>query len=404
MAETQRRGLGTETITLDELLHTAMESNPAIQASRHSVEAKKAVISSAKTLPDPTITTQSMGQIIPGQLMKGDPSSAHTLGVEQEIPFPGKLELKGKMASLEAEAEEWNHTQTTRQVVSDLKEGYYDLFVIHKSVDTVNKSKDLLQNLQEIAATKYKVGQGIQQDVLKGQVEISKLMDRLIVLDQRRIVTEAQINALLNRPPESPLGKPEEFPKAELRFSLEELTGMAQANSPAVKIQDREVDRKQVSVQVAQKEYYPDFSVGFTYYNREANPDMYAWMAKVKVPLYFWRKQRPELDAAKLNLAGSQRARESVGTSVASQIRQNYTIATTSERLAKLYASVVVPQAGLSLKSATANYQVGKSDFLTLTDSVLSTLEFQLKYYEALGDYQKALARMEPLVGVELTR
>ncbi len=390
------------TMTLKELVKMATEGNASIRSAGQSAQAKKSLVKPAQTLPDPYVIVQSMGDPLPGKLQRGDPSSARTIGVEQEIPFPGKLGLKGKIASIEAEVEELNHAQTHRQVIADLKQAYFDLYVIRKSIEIVQKDKKLLQDFVQIAETKYQVGQGIQQDVLKAQVEISKLIDRLVVLDQRRIAAEAQINALLNRPPDTAVGKPADFQKAEMKYSLEELGQLAQVNSTAMRVQEREIERRQKSVELAGKEFYPDFAVGFTYYNREDQPEMYGWMLKAKVPLYFWRRQGPELDSARQSLASARSMRDGVSSTIGSQIKQFYIMATTSDRLVKLYSLVVVPQASLALESATASYQVGNADFLTLIDSLTALLDYQVKFYESLGDFEKALAQLEPLVGVGL--
>ncbi len=316
-------------VTLEQLIQEAGEHNPTIKAAQQTVSAKKALVLSAKTLPDPNITFWHMGGLFPTRLMVGDPSSARTYGIEQEIPFPGKLGLKGQVASMEAEAEAWNHALTHRQVIAELKAAYYDLYLFHKSQDILQKNKALLENFAKIAETRYQVGQGIQQDVLKAQVELAKLIDREAVLDQRRWIAEAQINNLLYRTPETPVGKPAEYKKSELVYSLNELVELARANAPALKIQEREIDRRQYSLDLAKKEYFPDFTVGFTYFDREGNPEMYGVEAKARLPLYFWRKQKPEVDAAKSNLAGARLMRESTASSVDSQIKQGYTMATT---------------------------------------------------------------------------
>lgn len=403
-ANSSREAGETKIVTLDELIREAGENNPSIKAAQQTANAKKSLILPARTLPDPSITFWHLGGLFPTRLMYGDPSSARTYGIEQEIPFPGKLEMKGMVASMEAEVEEWNHTLAHRQVIAELKQAYYDLYLINKSLEIVQKNQDLLQSFEKIAETRYQVGKGIQQDVLKAQVEFTKLIDRLSILDQRRWIAEAQINNLLFRPPETPIGKPAEYKKAELTYSLNELTQLARANSPALKVQEREIDRKQYSLELAKREYYPDFTVGFTYFQREGNMEMYGLEAKARVPLYFWRKQKPEVDAAKYNLAGAQRMRESTSSSINFQIKQGYTVATTSNKLIRLYSSAIIPQATSSLHSALANYETGKVDFLSLIDSATALLEYQLKYYESMSEFQKALAQMEPIVGVDLTR
>jgi len=395
---------GQAVVTLDELIRAASENSPTIKAAQQNVSAKKSLILPAETLPDPNFTFWQMGGLFPIRLMPGDPSSARTYGIEQDIPFPGKLGLKGKVASMEAEAEEWNHSLTHRQVIADLKQAYYDLYLVHKSKEILQKNKDLLQSFEKIAETRYQVGRGNQQDVLKAQVEIAKLIDRQALLEQRQWIAEAQINNLLYRPPESSVGRPAEYKKAELTYSLEELNELARANSPTIKIQEREIDRRHYSLDLAKKQYFPDFSFGFTYFDRDGNPTMYGLEAKAKIPLYFWRKQKPEVDAAKANLAGAQMMRESTASSVNFQIRQGYTIATTSDKLVRLYSGSIIPQATSSLRSAVANYETGKVDFLSLIDSATALLEYQLKYYESMNEFQKALAQMEPTIGIELTR
>jgi len=391
------------TVTLEQLIQEALENNPRIQASQSNANAKRSLILPSQTLPDPMFKFQNMGDLWPPTLQEGDPSSARTYGFEQDIPFPGKLGLKGKMAEMEAEAEKWNTEQTRHQVIADLKSGYYDLYLIHKTLTTVEKNKDLLQQFTRIAEEKYRVGQGIQQDVLKAHVELSKLIDRQMVLEQRRGTTEAQINSLLYRPPGTPLGKPAEVKKAELRYSLEQLQGMAEANFPELKVREREIDRNQYAVALTQKSYYPDFTLGFTYFERTV-PSMYGYMFNVKVPLYFWRKQRNELESAAFSLESAKKQRENTLATLHASLRDTYLVAGTSERLVNLYGSSVIPQARLALESAIAGYQVGRVDFLTLIDSLVTLLDYELKYFEVLTDFQKALARLEPYVGSELTR
>lgn len=395
---------GPPPVTLDELLEEALERNPALQAAKRAVLAKEASISPAKTLPDPTVTFQTMGDPAPARLQTGDPSSARTFGIQQEIPFPGKLGLKAKIAGKEAEAELWNYEQTKRQVIADLKQAYYDLYLIDESIETVEKDKTLLEGFARIAEAKYRVGLGIQQDVLKAQVEVSKLVDRATLLEQRRGATVALINSLVYRPPGTPLGKVARVEKAALSRSLEELQQLAREQYPMLKRQEREVDRSRFEVDLARKEFYPDFSAGFTYFDRDGMPGMYAYMVGAKVPLYFWRKQRPALEGARTSLAAAQKQRDSTEAAMYAKVEEAYLAARAADKLFVLYTTGIIPQSKLSLESAVAGYQVGKVDFLTLLDSLLTLLEYELKYYEVLTQFQKALAQLEVLAGIELTR
>lgn len=389
-------------ISLNELLKRAAENNPAIMSAAQSAAASKEMAEAASALPNPTVTFQTMGNLIPPTLMPGDPSSARTYGIEQELPFPGKRGLKGDIASAEAQGQEWNHEVVRRQVISELKQAFYDLYFVRKSIDILMNNKELLQNFEQTAESRYAVGQTTQQDVLKAQVEESRILDRLLALGEKKRIAEAKINNLLYRPSGTPVGKPAELKKAELKYSVEELTDLALNSAPALKMQESEVTRREYGVELAQKEYYPDFAVGFTYFEREENPGMYGLMVSAKLPIWY-RKQRHELDAARLNLSSAKNLRDSASSTVRFQVKEGYTTAATSEKLAKLYSSAIVPQANLALSSAIANYQVGKIDFLQLIDASMVLLEYQLKYYETMTDFHKALAQLEPIVGVELT-
>lgn len=305
---------------------------------------------------------------------------------------------------MESEGEWWNYEQLRRQIITEVKVAYYEHWLISKSLEIVDKDKDLLQKFAQISEAKYRVGEGIQQDIVKAQVEVSKLLDRGVVLQQRGEVSTAQLNSLLYRPPDTALGGIGEVRPSPFDMPLEELYRMAVKNSPMLKMQERTIDRDLYSVQLARKNFYPDFEVGFTYINRADNPEMFGLMVGVKLPLYFWRKQGPELDSAAAALSSSRKKYDWLHARLFFELKDLYLSVTTSKKLLELYGKGVIPQSTLSLESASAGYQVGKVDFLTLVDNLMTLLDYELKYYEALSDYQKALARLEAIVGVELTR
>jgi len=394
----------TKEITLEELIKAADEVNPEIKSAAQTAAASKAEIPAAGALPDPVAKFESMGHLIPPTLMRGDPSSWRTYSIEQEIPFPGKLDLKQSIASSEAEYQQRNHELVRLKVMSELKQAFFDLYLTHKSIEVLSKNKELLENFENIAESRYSVGQTSQQDVLKAQVEISKVLDKLLVEGQKKRTVEAKINSLLYRPSETRVGTPADFKRTELSYSLEELTQLAQSNSPALKVSESEVNRREQEVALACKEFYPDFSFGFSVVERDQNPTMYGLTASAKLPIYFWRKQQPQLDAATLNLSSAKNMRGNTLSTLRYQVEEAYTMAATSEKLANLYSSAIVPQSSLALDSAIANYQVGKIDFLQLIDASMSLLEYQLKYYESMTEFHKAVARLEPLAGIELVR
>ncbi len=388
---------------LDHLIQLLLENNPAILAARRSVDAKKAMVTPARTLPDPSISFQTMGNLLPPTVMAGDPSSARVLTLSQELPFPGKLNLQGQIASAEADAESWKYEEVRREKIADLKTAYYDLYLAQTLTDVVGKSKALLTQFSEISEARYKVGQGEQQDVIKSQVEISRLLDRLATLERDKDAAIARINTLLYRPPDTPLDRVPELPKPKLALSLDDLYRKAGDDNPLVRMNRKEIDKSELSVALAKKSFYPDFEVGFSYYNRRDLPEMYGLMFKAKVPLYFWRKQRPELESATADLLGQRRQYDNTLSTLYFSLKDPYLKTSTDANLLDLYGNAIVPQATLALESSISSYTVGKVDFLSLLSNQQTVLEYEMKYYEVLVDYYKALVTLESLTGEVLT-
>jgi outer membrane protein TolC len=271
---------------LQQLIEQALENNPEIKAMQRRFDMARTRIPQAKALDEPMLSVGYMGNITPFQVQKGDPSSGRSISINQDLPFPGKRSLRGKVASSGADAEWWTFEQTRRNVVAEVKDAYFDLYYLTKAIGVVTKTKTLLEQFTKIAEIRYSVGKGIQQDVLKAQVEFSKLIEQQTILEQRKQIAEARLNSLLYREPESPVAIPEELKPREFPYALGQLNETAIANYPDLKAQRRKIEGAQYAIQLAKKEFYPDFSVGFTYVNRPAMPEMYGISVGIKLPGY----------------------------------------------------------------------------------------------------------------------
>jgi outer membrane protein TolC len=388
---------------LDSLVQEMLQRNPAVQAARHAVDSKRSMVTAARTIPDPSVSFETMGNFLPPTLMAGDPSSARVLSITQEIPFPGKLNLQGQIASSEADAEMWRYEEVRRDAVAELKTAYYDLLLAQKLRSVVEKSKGLLGQFSEISQARYKVGQGALQDVLKAQVEISRLLDRLAVLQREEETARVRINTILYRAPETPIESLQEVSRPRLAWTLDELRQKALENNPQVRMNRNEIDRGELSVSLAKKSFYPDFEVGFSWYNRRDQPEMYGLMIKARIPLYYWRKQRPELEAATAGLIAQRRQYDSTLSTLYLRLKDPFLKTRTDSTLLDLYGDAIVPQATLALESSISSYRVGTVDFLTLLSNQNTVLEYEMKYYETLVDSYKALVTLEAITGEVLT-
>ncbi len=326
------------------------------------------------------------------------------MGISQEFPFYGKRELREQVARKQADAEYWQYEFTRLRVLSELKVAYYDLHYWHQALDILRKNADLLERFSQIASALYKVGKGDQADVMRAQTELSRLEDRIEVAEQHLEIAEASINTLLNRPVETPLGRPVPVEKAPLPYSFDELLELALDKFPLLKREEEKVEARNYGLQLAEKSKFPDFGLVFAYHNRGALPDYWTIGGTARIPLYFGRKQKREIQEADALLAAAREKQESIRALVGFRVKDYYLSATTAERLMRLYEKTIIPQETVTLEATSASYEVGTIDFLSVIDSLIKLLEDELSYYEHLTNYQKALAELEPFVGVELTR
>ncbi len=390
-------------VTLQELVGIALAQNPAIKSAAEKFQAQRARAPQARSLPDPMVSGGWMGNIAPFSVQKGDPSSYRGLTVSQAFPFPGKLGLRGKVADREAEAGRWEYEQTERQVVSEVKVAYYAYFYDTKAIEITQKNKDLLEKLENIAEARYRVGKGIQQDVLRAQVEVSRIDQKLIVLRQEEYTARVRLNTLLNRDPEAQLPPPATVKPAIFQLSLDELYTMVHENDPGLERDKRMVESNQFAVDLAQKSYEPDFDVAYSYEQRPDMQDMHGVMVGVNIPIFFKSKQRESVIEASHGLTAARREFDDRMTQVNFEIKQQYLAATASRDLMNLYSKAIVPQSSLALESSMSSYEVGKVDFLSMLDNFIYVLDYEVNYYQELSNFETALARMEPLVNTDLT-
>jgi len=393
-----------EPVRLSDLLAEAERNHPALKAGVQMIAAKRARIPQARAWPDPQLSIGYMGDFAPFRTQAGDSSSYRQFGVMQEIPYPGKRELRGKIAAKDVEAEKWNLEASRRRVRAAVELAYYELSAVDKALDITQQNKELLEKLARIAEERYKVGKGLQQDVLRAQVEVSRVLQRLTVLHQRRRTLEAQLNSLLVRPSDSPVAPLAQAEKSVFAYSLEELLQKAVDNFPEIRRQEQLIEQNQLAVNLARRNYYPDFSVAWDYQNRPDFPEMYGLRFTVKLPVFYKSKQRQAVGEASATLAAARHEREAIRTVLFFQVKEQYLMAKASEELLGLYSKAIVPQSTLALESGLAAYQVGSLDFLSLISNFTNVLDYEISYYEELANFQKALARLEEITGIELTK
>ncbi len=391
-------------VQLDTLLREALDRNPEILAAQKRYEAARQRPNQASALPDPMISPgwNSSGAPWPGAGLGREPVANIGIMVSQEVPFPGKRKLAGDIAAKEAEAEFETYQQIQLNVISRLKQAYYRLAYAYGATEVVDRNIELLRKFSKISEVRYSVGKSEQQDVLKAQTQISMLETRRIPLEQEKRAREAEINSLLSRPPNAPVGRPVDLAPIAIAPTFEELHAAARENSPMLRRDEKMIQRSELAVNQARKEYYPDVTLNGGYYSMGSMPPMYMFRADVKVPLYWFRKQRAGVTEQATGLQQSRATLQVTQQSLAYQIRNDLTMVDAATRLVNLYRQTVIPQASVTLESSLSSYEAGKVDFLTVLTNYISIVEYEMNYIEQLQNLFLAMSRLEEMTGKRL--
>lgn len=392
-------------VNLRDLTSEAMKNNPEIVAAQKGYESARQRPTQESSLPDPMVSLgyTSIGKPLPGFGLGTEPTANIGVMYSQEIPYPGKLKLRGEIASKEADATFQQYQAVQLSVISRLKQAYYRLQYTYVASDLLRRNRDLLNKLVSVTEDRYSVGKAAQQDVFKAQTQASILETRLVKLEQERASTEAEIDSILNRRPGTPVGRPDDVKPMGLTATLEELYASAAQNSPMLRRDQKMIERSEIAVNSARKEYYPDMTLSGGYFNQGGMPPMYQFQASFKVPLFYWRKQRAGVNEQVSMLSQAKRTYEATDQSLHARIQQDFTMAQASAKLMKLYTQTVVPQGNMALESSLSTYETGSVDFLSVLTNFTTVLDYEMNYYDEALNYALALSRLEEMTGQPLT-
>ena len=389
---------------LDNLVQIALEQNPEIQAARRRWEAASARPSQARALPNPTVSFAywNAGSPFPGTSLGENPMSFVEPMVTQRIPFPGKLGLRGEIAQAESDREGRIYVAVRLRVLGDLKRAYFDLYHVERAIEIVEQNRVLLNRFVSVATRRYEVGSGLQQDILRAQVEETLLEDRLAVLTERAGSFAARINQLLHLPPDRVVRTSPDVSLSVLDYSSEQLYAIAEEANPMLDARRLNIDRDASALELAEKDHLPDFDVKVGRMFMGSFDDMWEVSISAEVPLFFWQKERRGVEQAASTLQKSLNEFEASGQALFRRVTDLCLLLERTDRLESLYRDAVIPQASLALESSLTAYRVGDLDFLGVLDNWSRLLDFEVEYYVQLAEHEKALAGLEELTGLEL--
>ncbi|MGH9311584.1 MAG: TolC family protein [Vicinamibacterales bacterium] len=388
--------------SLSAALSEALARNPELIALRASLEAARLRPAQERFLAPPTLEAQIWQW--PINTLNPANTNMYMFMVGQDIPGSGKRRLRAAVAEKDVELAATEIAVRARDVVDRVKRTYADLFLARKAIEVHLASVELLRQFAEVTQAKYATGRISQQDVLKAVVELSKLHDDLFMLDERARIAEAQLNTLLDRRPDVPIGGLAEPHERVLLPAAEDLQRLALEHQPELAAARIATERADARLAVVNREYRPDFFTMGGYMLMPRDRD--AWMAKVGItwPAAPW--SRGKLDSQKAEATAEidvAKARvRAVENALRLAVQEAYVRVKTAEQRASLLRTTVLPQSEQTLEVSRVAYQTDRVDFLALIDNERVRLDAQLDYYRVLSDFEQALADLERAVGTEL--
>src|SRR6266851_4227636 len=389
--------------SLRALVQEAEQKNPQIAASFHAWQASRNVPKQVSALPETQLSVQqfSVGSPRPFAGYSNSDFAYIGFGASQDIPYPGKRQLRAQVAEHGADSMEAQTDSMRRTVVGNLKLVYFRLAYIQQTLGVLQRSDSLLTQVQEAAEARYRVGQGNQQDVLKAQLQHTKILQEIAHHHQEEGLLEAQIKQLLGRPQESADIVAETLKVRSLPYTAAELLQRARDQNPDVRSKGASIRQQETRVELAHKNFRPDFNVQYIYEHTGSQARDY-YMATFGIRLPNRGRQKAELAEAQQNQERAQQELDAESQRVFSEVQQQYVRAKTSEERLKIYSDGLVPQSEATFRSALSAYQSNRQDFESLLSGFLDVLNLDLEYRNELAEHESALAELERLTGVVL--
>jgi len=389
-----------EGLKLQDLIDEALRNNPDLSASQAGVEAAGHKIPQAGSLPDPMFMAgyQNEGY---GSYTFGEALGAQWMfSVSQMFPFYGKRGLKAEMAAREAGSLKHRHQTLRLKTISRVKELYYDLFLAYKTRELLLDKGDLLRQVEEAALSRYASGMASQQEVVMAQTEKYMLLEREEMANQKIQATEGMLNAAVGREVRSPLARPAELAPTPYLLSVDDLLPQAKDHSPELKAKAQMLQGTEAKIKMAQKEYYPDFTLGAYLFKRSGiYEDMWSLTATVNIPLFYQDKQRQGVLEAEAAKRQAQKELQATEIMQASSLRENDSMIRSAGNLMKLYQEGLLPKARQDIQLSLSGYITGRVEAITVISRWKALLDIELLYWSQLVEREKAIARLEPLTG-----
>jgi cobalt-zinc-cadmium efflux system outer membrane protein len=378
---------------LEALLTEALARNPDILAARQAVEAARARPRQELALPETGLSAVYTNDGWRPTLGTRDMT---TLGfmASQGLPFPGKRRLRVSIAELEAREAEQRLERIRLTTIQAIRRSYAGLILARSLLILVRDREVLWKEIEGVARARYAVGQGAQQDVVRVQIEVTRIEQLLAEQELEAITRQAEIDRLVGRDPRLPVGSREELSLEPETRNAEELFGWTERFSPEIAGAGLEVERQTRSVELSRRNFSPDLGVQAGYMNRGSLDPM--WVAGVSLSFPADRRRiRGALAESQARLGEAEQRIEALRLDLRQRTQTRLARLKNAERIASLYENGIIPQDQMSVESAVASYQAGKVPFLAVLEATGTLYADRENLLRMLADHAATKAALE---------
>jgi outer membrane protein TolC len=284
-------------------------------------------------------------------------------------------------------------------VLFRLTQAFHRLHHSYAAMEVLDRNHALLLTLLRTIENRYAVGKAAQEEAFKTQAQLTILETQRVMVERDRRAREAEIDSILNRPAGTPVAQPSEYHVHEIALSLEQMEAQARDSAPDLRRDQKMVERSELALNLARKDFYPDYALTGGYFNMGGMPAMYEFRAEIKLPMQLGRR-RAEVSEQWQNVAAARHEYTAATQSLSYRIEDTYLTAQTAYKLMTLYQETAIPQAHLALQSSLIAYQNGTAEFLAVFMNQLAVVEYEMNYHEQMLAYDLAVSQLEELTGL----
>ena len=324
--------------------------------------------------------------------------------VSQMIPYPEKLTLKGRMAGIMADIDYQMLLSKINEIKREIKMDYFQLFLVNRQIEVALKNKQIIKDFVKIAETKYIVNQGTQQDILRANVEQSKLTQKLIGLLQQKNNLKIRLAYYLGTPSAIINGEPGNIKLSKINYSLNQLEEITRVNQPEINMAEKNIYLRETENRMARLEYIPDFDFMLSYGFKPERADMISGRITINLPVWYKDKQNNRVKETENLIKANTEGLNSRKNEIVFTLRSLLNQIESQEKIYQLITIGTIPQAEQYLKSAISGYSVGKIDFQALLESLMTLLDYEIDASMSLAEHEKDIAELEFMTGRDLVK